>query len=73
MVAGLPQAKGLYDPRFEHDACGVGLVCDLKGRKSHKIIQDGLQILVNLTHRGACGQGRHLERDALSQRRGCQF
>lgn len=55
MNTGLPQAQGLYDPRFEHDACGVGLVCDLKGRKSHKIIQDGLQILVNLTHRGACG------------------
>jgi len=50
-----PRAQGLYDPRFEHDACGVGLVCHLKGRKSHTIIQDGLEILVNLTHRGACG------------------
>jgi len=50
-----PRAQGLYDPRFEHDACGVGLVCHLKGHKSHAIIQDGLKILVNLTHRGACG------------------
>ena len=47
--------KGLYDPRFEHDACGVGMVCHLKGRKSHRVIRDGLEILVNLTHRGACG------------------
>ena len=47
--------QGLYDPRFEHDACGVGMVCHLKGEKSHRIIADGLQILINLTHRGACG------------------
>ena len=47
--------RGLYDPRFEHDACGVGMVCHIKGEKSHRIIADGLQILVNLTHRGACG------------------
>ena len=47
--------RGLYDPRFEHDACGVGMVCHMKGEKSHRIIADGLQILVNLTHRGACG------------------
>ena len=47
--------QGLYDPRFEHDACGVGMVCHLKGRKSHRVIRDGLEILVNLTHRGACG------------------
>ncbi|MFZ0133676.1 MAG: glutamate synthase large subunit [Desulfobacterales bacterium] len=47
--------RGLYDPRFEHDACGIGLICDLKGRKSHAIIRDGLQILANLSHRGACG------------------
>ena len=47
--------QGLYDPRFEHDACGVGMVCHLKGRKSHRVISDGLEILVNLTHRGACG------------------
>ena len=46
---------GLYDPRFEHDACGIGLICHIKGRKSHDIIRNGLQILENLTHRGACG------------------
>ncbi len=52
---GLPRAQGLYDPRNEHDACGVGFVADLRGRKSHKIIEYGLQILENLTHRGAAG------------------
>ena len=52
---GVPPKQGLYDPRFEHDACGVGMVCHMKGEKSHQIIADGLQILVNLTHRGACG------------------
>jgi glutamate synthase domain-containing protein 2/glutamate synthase domain-containing protein 1/glutamate synthase domain-containing protein 3 len=45
----------LYDPRFEHDACGVGFVCNIDGRPSHEIIQRGLQVLVNLTHRGATG------------------
>ncbi len=48
-------AQGLYDPRNEHDACGVGFVVNIKGRKSHDIIQRGLQILVNLDHRGAVG------------------
>ena len=52
---GLPPKQGLYDPRFEHDACGVGFVAHLKGRKSHEIISQGLQILRNLDHRGACG------------------
>jgi glutamate synthase (NADPH/NADH) large chain len=52
---GLPPAQGLYDPRFEHDACGIGFVASIEGRKSHDIIQKGIQILVNLTHRGACG------------------
>uniref|UniRef100_A0A450RZR9 Glutamate synthase [NADPH] large chain n=1 Tax=Candidatus Kentrum sp. FM TaxID=2126340 RepID=A0A450RZR9_9GAMM len=47
--------QGLYDPRNEHDACGVGFVVDIKNRKSHRIIHDGLQILANLTHRGAVG------------------
>ena len=50
-----PKAQGLYDPRYEHDACGVGFIADLKNRKSHQIVQDALQILVNLEHRGACG------------------
>jgi glutamate synthase (ferredoxin) len=47
--------QGLYDPRFEHDACGVGFVANVQGIKSHDIIQKGLQVLQNLTHRGACG------------------
>ncbi|MGI9423872.1 MAG: glutamate synthase large subunit [Hyphomicrobiaceae bacterium] len=53
--AGSPAAQGLYDPRNEHDACGVGFIADLSAKKSHKIIEDGLKILVNLTHRGAVG------------------
>src|SRR5262245_28766893 len=50
-----PRAQGLYDPKREHDACGVGFVADLKGRQSRKIVEHGLQILENLTHRGAAG------------------
>ncbi|HEY6669877.1 MAG TPA: glutamate synthase central domain-containing protein, partial [Methyloceanibacter sp.] len=50
-----PPAQGLYDPKREHDACGVGFVADLKARPSHKIVEHGLQILENLTHRGAVG------------------
>ncbi|HAL47631.1 MAG: glutamate synthase large subunit [Chloroflexi bacterium] len=46
---------GLYDPAFEHDACGVGLVANVKGRKSHSVIQQGIEVLVNLGHRGAAG------------------
>ncbi len=52
---GPPPAQGLYDPRFEHEACGVGFVVNIKGRKSHAIIQQSLQVLLNLDHRGACG------------------
>jgi glutamate synthase (NADPH/NADH) large chain/glutamate synthase (ferredoxin) len=51
----LPQAQGLYDPQFEHDACGVGFLANIKGAKSHEIITRGLKILCNLTHRGAAG------------------
>ena len=50
-----PGKQGLYDPQFEHEACGVGFVVNIKGRKSHAIIQQALQILTNLDHRGACG------------------
>ncbi len=50
-----PQQQGLYHPAFEHDSCGVGFVADIKGRKSHEIVRSGIQILENLTHRGACG------------------
>jgi len=46
---------GLYDPQFEHDACGVGFVANIKGVRSHAIIEQGLQINENLKHRGACG------------------
>ncbi len=52
---GLPRAQGLYDPRFEHDSCGIGFVANIKGKPSHKIIEQGVEVLVNLTHRGACG------------------
>ena len=52
---GLPHAQGLYDPSHEHDACGIGFVAHIKGHKSHDIIEKGIQILINLTHRGACG------------------
>jgi glutamate synthase (ferredoxin) len=51
----MPEKQGLYDPQFEHDACGVGFVVHQKGKKSHDIIQQALTILVNLDHRGACG------------------
>ena len=51
----LPERQGLYDPRNEHDSCGIGFVANIKGRKSHDIIARGLEILVNLDHRGAVG------------------
>ncbi|HSJ47523.1 MAG TPA: glutamate synthase large subunit, partial [Gammaproteobacteria bacterium] len=51
----LPSKQGLYDPHNEHDACGVGFVAHIKGEKSHAIVRQGLQILENLTHRGAVG------------------
>jgi glutamate synthase (NADPH) large chain len=51
----LPPAQGLYDPAHEHDACGIGFVANIKGEASHDIVLKGLQILVNLAHRGACG------------------
>ena len=54
-MAGLPVEQGLYDPRNEHDACGIGFVVNINGEQSHEIILKGLQILINLTHRGACG------------------
>jgi glutamate synthase (NADPH/NADH) large chain len=54
-VTGLPAPQGLYDPRNERDACGIGFVANIKGQKSHDIILKGIQVLINLTHRGACG------------------
>jgi glutamate synthase (ferredoxin) len=52
---GPPPKQGLYDPRNEHDACGVGFVVDIKGRKSHRILQQAIEVLRNLDHRGASG------------------
>jgi len=54
-VVNLPMQQGLYDPRQERDACGVGFVAHIKGKKSHDMVSQGLQILENLTHRGATG------------------
>ena len=55
MFSALPPKQGLYDPQFEHDACGVGFVVDIAGRKSNDIVRRSLQVLVNLQHRGAKG------------------
>ncbi len=52
---GPPPKQGLYDPQYEHDACGVGFVVHVKGQKSHEIVRQALTILMNLRHRGACG------------------
>ncbi len=54
-VRGLPEPQGLYTPEDEHENCGVGFLANIKNRKSHEIIRQGLQILVNLDHRGAVG------------------
>ena len=51
----IPDAQGLYHPHNEHDACGMGLVASIRGEKSHEIIRKGLEVLINLTHRGAAG------------------
>ena len=58
-AAALPPKQGLYDPQYEHDACGVGFVVDLKGRQSHDLARKGLQILCNLEHRGASGSEKN--------------
>ena len=52
---GLPSEQGLYNPAHEHDACGLGFVVNINAEPSHEIITKGIQILINLTHRGACG------------------
>jgi glutamate synthase (ferredoxin) len=51
----MPEKQGLYSPEFEHDACGMGIVSHIKGRKSHQIVEQALEVLVNLSHRGASG------------------
>ncbi len=55
MNPDLPAPQGLYDPAFEHDACGVAFVADMHGRKSHRIVERGIEALCNLEHRGAAG------------------
>ncbi|MBT5860638.1 MAG: glutamate synthase subunit alpha, partial [Alphaproteobacteria bacterium] len=55
MAHGFPQPQGMYDPKHEHDSCGIGFVANISGEKTHKIVRQGLEILVNLTHRGAVG------------------
>ncbi|NCA98881.1 MAG: glutamate synthase large subunit [Clostridia bacterium] len=52
---GLPQRQGLYDPQFEHDACGIGFVVNIKGQRSHSIVRQALTVLSNLAHRGGAG------------------
>src|ERR1700687_4935650 len=54
-ASGLPSAQGLYDPANEHDACGMGFVASIKGVKSHAIVENGIEVLRHLEHRGACG------------------
>lgn len=53
MRKGLPKAQGMYNPANEHDACGIGFVAHIKGQKSHEIVRRGLDVLINMTHRGA--------------------
>jgi glutamate synthase (ferredoxin) len=52
---GTPPKQGLYDPKFEHDSCGVGFIVNIKGNKSRQIVEQALTVLRNLDHRGACG------------------
>ncbi len=54
-LIGPPPKQGLYDPAYEHDACGVGFLVNIKGQKSNWVVRQALQILINLNHRGACG------------------
>jgi len=55
LLFGPPPQQGLYDPRYEHDSCGVGFVVNFKGKPSNQIVRQALQVLLNLRHRGACG------------------
>ncbi|MDR1978985.1 MAG: glutamate synthase large subunit [Synergistaceae bacterium] len=52
---GVPAAQGLYDPGFEHDACGIGMLVNIKGQRSHELVRDALKVLINLTHRAGAG------------------
>src|SRR5882724_7064707 len=53
-MTGMPP-QGLYHPSYEHDACGVGFICHIKGQASHQIVSDALLMLSNMNHRGGCG------------------
>ena len=55
MHTAIPRKQGMYDPRFEHDSCGVGFIANIKGEPSHQILQDAAVMLQNMDHRGACG------------------
>lgn len=55
MRSPILKPEGLYDPRFEHDACGVGLLVNIRGIKSHQLVEQGLQVLEHMVHRGAEG------------------
>ena len=55
IARGESRGQGLYDPRAEHDACGVGFVVHMKGQRSNAIVRKAMQVLINLEHRGACG------------------
>src|SRR3954467_1325660 len=54
-MKGLPGPQGLYHPDYEHDACGVGFICHIKGKASHSIVTDALEMLERMNHRGGCG------------------
>jgi len=54
-VSGMPRQRGLYDPAFEHDACGVGFVARLDAEPHHHVVEDAVRVLINLEHRGAVG------------------
>ena len=55
IFSAMPGKQGLYDPETEQDSCGVAMVADIQGRRSHGIVTDGLTALTNLDHRGAAG------------------
>lgn len=52
-----PQKQGLYDPQYEHDACGVGFIAHLKGRATHEMVKQGIDMLTKLNHRGGENDG----------------
>ena len=51
----MPPKQGLYDPSFEHDSCGIGMLVNIKGEKTHKLIDDAIEVLKNMKHRGGVG------------------